>query len=239
MSTIKYAIIAERLTEARLSSYLAAMGGDLPKAVELYDWNAQLSGALHEHVGRLEVVFRNSLDQALVAYATEQRWPRTWYQSDQLFAGRHGTRALTDIKTARARATRGGRPEVHGKVIAELNLGFWRFLCTPPYLTSLWVPTLAGAFPRHPDAGDPRSVRAAVEDRIQRIHFLRNRIAHHEPIHRRNIERDLNDIAELAGWVCTDTHRWIVGSSRVADVLRRRPRARAQRPPQGLEEASP
>ena len=52
--------------------------------------------------------------------------------------------------SARARATKGGGSERRGKVIAEFNFGFWRFLCSAGYLTSLWVPALCGAFPHHP-----------------------------------------------------------------------------------------
>ena len=42
-------------------------------------------------------------------------------------------------------------------MIAELNFRFWRYLCTQPYLTSLWVPVLAAAFPNHPTPRDPRA----------------------------------------------------------------------------------
>jgi hypothetical protein len=223
MSTINHQAIAQRLTTDRLRSYLAATGGDLAKAIELYDWNAEVGGAFHEDIGRLEVVFRNALDEALVARGTAQGWPSVWYRRPQLFPGRHGARALDDIRIARRRATRRGAAEVHGKVIAELSFGFWRFLCTPPYLTSLWVPALAGAFPNHPHPGDPRTVRQDVDDRIQRVHFLRNRVAHHEPIHHRNLQRDVDSIAELAGWICVDTRDWISGASRVAQVVQRRP----------------
>lgn len=223
MSTINHTAVAQRLTIDRLRSYLAATGGDLVKAMELYDWNAEVAGAFHEDIGRLEVVFRNALDGALVGYGTVQGWPEVWYRRSQLFPGRHGGRALEDITTARRRATRRATPEVHGKVIAELSFGFWRFLCTPPYLTSLWVPVLSGAFPNHPHAGDPRKVRRDVDDRIQRVHFLRNRVAHHEPIHQRNLQRDVDSIAELAGWICADTRDWLVGASRATQAIQRRP----------------
>lgn len=223
MSTLNHVSIAQRLTMDRLGSYLAATGGDLVEAIDLYDWNTLVGAALHEDIGRLEVVFRNVLDASLVAYGTAQGWSTVWYRRSQLFPGKHGARAVGDIKKARDRATRGRAREVHGKVIAELSFGFWRFLCTPPYLTSLWVPALTGAFPHHPEHGDPRVVREAVNDRMQRVHFLRNRIAHHEPIHQRDLQRDINSIAELAGWICTDARDWLVVASRVADVVRRRP----------------
>lgn len=223
MSTINHEAIARHLTRERLGSYLLSASGDLEQAIALYDWNAQVGGALHEDIGRLEVVFRNAIDEALVSYGAAQEWPTAWYRRRQLFPGKHGARALDDIKTARSRATRRGVPEVHGKVVAELSFGFWRFLCTKPYLTSLWVPVLADAFLNHPDQGDPRAVRQSVDDRIQRIHFLRNRVAHHEPVHQRNLRRDLDSIAQLAGWISVDARDWMVGASRAAAVIRDRP----------------
>jgi hypothetical protein len=81
--------------------------------------------------------------------------------------------------------------------------GFWRFLCAKDYLTSLWVPVLAAAFPNHP-AGDVRTIRTDVEDHMQKLHFLRNRIAHHEPIHRRNLADDANAVDDLAAWMSAD-----------------------------------
>jgi hypothetical protein len=226
MSTINHTAVAQRLTTDRLGSYLAATAGDLALAVELYDWNTEVGGAFHEDIGRIEVVLRNALDAALVAHGNTKGWPTVWYQRRQLFPGKHGDRALVDIATARKRATRRGKAEVHGKVIAELSFGFWRYLCTPAYLTSLWVPALADAFPHHPKHGDPRAVREDVDDRVQRIHFLRNRIAHHEPIHHRNLQRDVDSIVDLTRWICPDTREWLTSTSRVPDVLPRRPTPR-------------
>lgn len=219
MSTIDHHAIARRLTADRLGPYLACAGGVLSRAIDLYDWNTEVGGALHEDIGRLEIVFRNTIDAALVAHGG----PTEWYRRTELFPGRQGRRALDDIRVARVRARRRSGAETHGKVIAELGLGFWRYRCTPSYLTSLWVPALGAAFPGHPDTGRPRIVRAQVEDRIQRIHFLRNRIAHHEPIHQRRLERDLDGVTELAGWICDDTLAWILSRSRMAGVLQRRP----------------
>ena len=227
MSSISHPVVADRLTVGRLGSYLAATGGDLEAGIRLYDWNIRAGGSFHEDLGRLEVVFRNTIDAALVTYGSSQGWSTVWYQRSQLFA--HSAQARKGIHTARSRAAEYGRTETHGRtetrgrVLAELNFGFWRYLCTASYLTSLWVPALAGAFPRHPEVGNPRAVRADVEDRIQRLHYLRNRIAHHEPIHQRDLKRDLNDLTELAGWICTDTQIWITNESRTGAVLRARP----------------
>jgi hypothetical protein len=221
MSTINHAVIASRLTAERLRSYTAS-APDLPGAIRLYDWNAAISGALHEDLGRLEVVFRNALDGALVRYGADRGWSTAWYGRSQLFPGRPGRRPSAVVAEARLRATRGGLPELHGKVVAELPFGFWRYLCKAAYLTSLWVPALAAAFPGHPASGDARAVRHDVEDRIQRMHFLRNRIAHHEPVHQRDLRQDHGQLQELTGWICAESRSWIGGATRTPAVLERR-----------------
>lgn len=128
MSTFDASTLRGRLTPDRLGSYLRATAGDLDLAIMLYDWNISASGAFFEDIGRVEVVLRNALDQALSALGDRRGWPTPWYQRTALFPGAHGGRALDDIATARRRATRGGVPESHGKVMAELSFGFWRYL---------------------------------------------------------------------------------------------------------------
>ena len=224
MSSINFQVIAQRLTATRLASYLQATNGDVEAAIRLYDWNSNVASALYEDLGRLEVVFRNAIDEALVHCGTVKGWPDVWFRRTQLFPGQHASRTRDDINAARWRATGGGKhPEVHGKVIAELSFGFWRYLCKHDYLTSLWVPAVASAFPLHPSAGNPRRIRAQVEDRMQRLHFLRNRVAHHEPIHRRNLAQDYADLQELTGWMCVDCGAWIDMNSRTLTVLAARP----------------
>ena len=224
MSSVNHQMVANRLTRDRLASYLHATGGSLGSAIDLYDWNTLAGGALHEDLGRLEVLFRNAIDDELVRHGRTQGWQTTWYRRTQLFPGQPPDRARADINKARQRATRRGRyPEVRGKVIAELGFGFWRYLCEPPYHTSLWVPALTAAFALHPSAPNTRRVRAEVADRMQRLHFLRNRIAHHEPIHRRDLARDHRQLLEVVGWICSDSRSWVAARSRTPAVLAARP----------------
>ncbi len=219
MSTFDHRVIAERLTRDRLGSYLRATEGDLDAAIGLYDWNIDVGAALYGDISRLEIVFRNAMDAALVAHGRACGWPQVWYRRPQLLSDRMWTGA----ESARSRASRRGRGETHGQVVTELSFGFWRFLCTPHYLTSLWVPALAGAFPGHHGEGGPWRVRANVEDRIQRLHFLRNRIAHHEPIHERDLARDHREILEVVGWICADSRAWVEAASRTPTILANRP----------------
>jgi hypothetical protein len=216
-------IVAGHLTLERLRSYTVAAGGDMKAALQLYDWNSAVSGALHEDLGRVEVVLRNALDGALVRHGTASGWTTKWNDRPSLFPGRHGQRALDDMAAAKRRSGRSGQPAPHGAVIAELTFGFWRYLCTPAYLTSMWVPALSAAFPHHPSPQSPRAIRSDVEDRVQRLHFLRNRVAHHEPLHHRDIARDHVSMTDLIRWISPEAEAWFIANSRTQSVLLLRP----------------
>ena len=111
-------------------------------------------------------------------------------------------------------------PELEGKVIAELSFGFWRYLVAKRYQATAW-PALQQAFPLHP-AGSS-APRVDVDDRMQRIHVLRNRIAHHEPIFRRDLAHDHADMLTLVRWISEEARGWIEDLSRVPDLLAQRP----------------
>jgi hypothetical protein len=122
---------------------LSASSGDLGKALSLYKWNTRAAGAVIQTAALAEVLVRNALDRQLAVWAAKRSDNRSWIDLVPVdLQGAH------DISEARARATRHGRtPEVHGKVVAELSFGFWRYLTASRYLTSLWIPALAPAFP--------------------------------------------------------------------------------------------
>jgi hypothetical protein len=56
-----------------------------------------------------------------------------------------------------------------------------------------------------------------------RLNRLRNRVAHHEPIHGRDLAGDHVDLLAVAGWMHPMVAAWIAGLSRVPAVLAARP----------------
>jgi hypothetical protein len=156
----------------------------------------------------LEILLRNAMHERLTAWSLSRYGDDRWYLN-------HGKvfrdEAFGAIEVARRHATSLGRAETPGRVVAELPLGFWRFLLTSHYERSLWLPCLRGAFPGI--AG--RGLRRDVHDAVRELHLLRNRIAHHEPIHNRQLGR-LHEVAlTAAGWVCPVTREWMAARSRV------------------------
>lgn len=211
-----YDTLRELLTAERLGSYLRSSSGDTAAAFALYEWNMTASAAIMHTTGMVEVVVRNAMDRALQELGHRRAWP-SWFDSAPL-----DQRGRSDIRKARERATRfGSRPEVHGKVVAELTLGFWRYLAATRYLTTLWTPNLYSAFPAGP--ADKLQRQRQVDRHLRNLLLVRNRAAHHEPIHRRDLARDLAAAVEVTSWVDQTAGDWVSDLSTLTETLARRP----------------
>lgn len=209
--------VHEALTAERLRSYLRASDGDLSRALELYEWNMEASSSVLRLTGMVEVIVRNALDRELTAWSERKNGDTAWFAYAPL-----DHRGSQDVAKARARATQGGRrAERHGKVIAELTFGFWRYLLDSRYLTALWVPATHRAFPAGAD--DLRQRHREVLRRMQQLHFVRNRVSHHEPIHRRDLARDECDALDVIRWVSRAVGPWVEAHADVSRVLDAKP----------------
>ncbi len=207
------AAIATALSPERLAPYLRATGGDLAGAVRLYEWNLAVSGALYEALGILEVVLRNALSTQLTVH--HGTLAGHWYD-DPL--GVFSDLAHEDIAAARRRVRKLRRPETPGRVVAELSFGFWKFLLAKRYEATLWTGYLRHAFPNL----QPQS-RATVYRAMDELHTVRNRIAHHEPIHSRDLTADTLTIYRLLDWIDHDVREWAVTLSRLQPIIASRP----------------
>lgn len=196
----------------RLAPYVHACAGLPSRAVDLYSWNAEVAAALWRTLGHVEVLLRNAVNGQLVGWSTRTYDESRWYLA---FSHLFDWRTQGDIDEARRRATRTGRSETVGRVVAELNFGFWRYLVASRYDRSLWRTTLFRAFPGRD--------RREVERHLAALHSVRNRIAHHEPIH----HLDLTDLRAraltLASWVDAGAATWIADGDTVGRLLRARP----------------
>jgi hypothetical protein len=208
-------VIQTRLSVARLASYLNMAGADLSNALDLYIWNSRVAAAFLVLLGDVEVVIRNAWHEQLIRLSTSLNGSEFWF--DNQF-GLLRENSLQHIADANQRLLRQQRQPVANQIVAELNFGFWRFLVAKQYRTTLWP--LAGkyAFPNI----DPAEIQR-LSAAMGRLHDLRNRIAHHEPIHMRDLERDLADCLWVIGAVCMTTRGWVEKNSRVAGVLGERP----------------
>jgi hypothetical protein len=187
---------------------------DHAAALRLYEWNKAVSAAFFEDLGAFEVLLRNAIDLKLRAKYQATASAPPWYQSVPL-----SDKAKEKVTEAIDSVARRG-PVDQDKVVAELSFGFWRYLLGARYQASLW-PVLQSAFVS-PVKGR-RIARLDVEPRVDSLHYVRNRVAHHEPIFVRDLADDHRQLVSVAGWICPDTQVWIMGGSRVRELLAQRP----------------
>lgn len=100
-----------------------------------------------------------------------------------------------------------------GHVVAELKVSFWEGLLVNRYHAALWDTALRSAFPHSP------ARRGDIRSQLERLRLLRNRAAHHEPIHARDLNVDHRYMCELAAHISPQLETWIAGHSRLPHTV--------------------
>lgn len=169
---------AERwLSAERSAPYLEACGGDVERALDLYEWNAGLAQAIMRDIAHFEVALRNACDRVM-----RERWEGDWLLDDGsparvplLRASGRGeldanftNRRIIDI--AAAGLPRGFQ---HGSLVASLTLGFWVHLTDRSREAAIWRTCLYRAWPKG-------TRRQQLQHSLNGILRVRNRAAHAE-----------------------------------------------------------
>ena len=214
------------LSAKRFGTYLQAVNGNRAEAAKLYIWNKAVSGAFYALLQTLEVTLRNALDRQLTkVYGPD------WYDNPELSLD---SRCLGLIKRAKQSFHVDKTPDyAPNNVITLLSFGFWVSLLgsggtidkdtnrKANYEMTLWRPALRQAF-GHVENISRKGAHALLHD----LRMFRNRIAHHEPIFRRNLDKDYDNILQLMSWMAPRTRSWIEAHSRVPDLLATPPNAK-------------
>lgn len=198
------------LSTPRLSTYTAACNGDIKQAVELYQWNLEVSGAIFPSIHYFEVALRNTMDTRLTkVFGTAGQ---SWFDRTDIGLT---DKARNKIAMAKRYVTGAGHTVTHGHVIAELTLGFWWSLLAEGYNDTLWAPALRAGFQN-------ARVRR-LHDAVDEIRKLRNRVAHHEPLIHHDVEAEYARILATAEYISPRLAWWIDATSSLSSVLARRP----------------
>ena len=214
--------IEQWLSPPRFQTYLTEAAGDRQRALALYEWNTTMAAAILHDLAHVEVAVRNAYNDALVDH---QAGLAHWTSDEMRYfpimrkTAKNG-RPYDENETPRdqiayARRSAGiGAPP--GKVVAELMFGFWRYLSISAREVPLWRSYLHHGFMTG-------TSRAAVDGPMSRLHRLRNRVAHHEPLLRQNLPARRHDVADLLGCISPDLQRYVVAQSTWAAVESQRP----------------
>lgn len=194
------------LSPERLGPYIRA-SENISAAIELYEWNLQVSSAFFELLGIIEVCLRNAVvsELKLLELAGDADWT-------DIIQARLSARGLETFQRILDRTT------TPAQLVTELPFEFWTFLFSRRYDMALWRPALRRVFRKSPSLtrGDVYLALTSLKD-------LRNRIAHHEPIYRMDLGHRLNDVYLVLGAINPLALRWSQRLSRVESLLEEKP----------------
>jgi hypothetical protein len=207
------AALEPAVSKVRLEAYRPTGASDLDMVVN-YIRNIELSEALYPCLQSFEIALRNSIHTALSRkFQTE-----FWFDQKELLLSGQG-RAVSG---ARDELTKHGKPQESGRIVAELNFGFWHSMFNRPYETGLWhahgAALLVDVFPHLPRT---LRTRQSVWNRCDQIRRLRNRVFHYEPIWARpNLAGEHQHVLESLGWINGEMRDTIEMCDRFNDTLR-------------------
>ncbi|RSM93158.1 hypothetical protein DMH25_35860 [Streptomyces sp. WAC 01325] len=203
------------ISPERFQPFLHKCGGDRTRALRLYAWDSEVARALQSPLRDLEVSLRNRLHRQLVGRHRQEAWwdvPRAQpnYKGLDMLDRARGT--LEDRRPY--------RPFGPCDIVAQLPFGFWVSLLgrggRDNYEMKYWNSSLRHLFREH---------RGGREDLYKKFQFmltLRNRIAHHECIFQRHLDRDLDTALTLLRYVSPEMADRHEKYGQVPEVLARR-----------------
>lgn len=204
------------LSAPRFATYLAAMGGEKAAALELYRWNMELSAAFFVPMQICEVGVRNAIVTAIES-VYGANWP--WEKGFQISlrnpdTGYSPRRDLLDLAS---------KLPTSGKIVAELKFIFWERMFTRSHDAAIWNSRFRTAFPYADRARTVQQLRADGFAALQKIRDLRNRIAHHEPIFRRDVQEEYDRLRAIIAWVDPVVAAWVDKVQQVTAFIAHKP----------------
>lgn len=202
--------VLKNLPEPRLAPYLSAAEDDPARALELYEWNAKMSGAAIEQVSHLEVLLRHTVDQQLRLRAKENQIGIPWFLLPPMSANQQ--RAVDQVRDR----LRGQRRETRDQVIAGLSFGFWSGWFGNKH-EELWRQSLHAGFPN--GSGHRKEVAKLAEQ----IRKFRNRVAHHDSLLNIDVGFEMEAVFRLAEIINSDVAAWMRSVDRTDEVGSQKP----------------
>ena len=188
------------LSPERVRSYQRATNGHPREAIQLHVWNTLVSGAFYGPLQTVEIALRNAIHDRL----SRSQGPR-WLQSHEILLRRE----LEKVDEARRKLRR--KSLSSAQLVPELGFGFWVGLLDRRY-DVLWRTELHRAFA-------PGTARSGLHKELVKLRDLRNRIAHHEPVHSLPLDEHHESLLWVLGMFSPVAAEWVSSHSRVPGIL--------------------
>ena len=191
------------ISRRRLSNYPM---GDPLETYGTYAGNIELCESLYPVLHCVEVVLRNSIHHAAAQEFGDETWFIRQLKPEELVMSRKVEQTLKK-QNIELEA---------GNFLPRLSFGFWTNLFGRRYEQVLWPKLLPPVFPHLPNS---ERTRNKVYQRLIKIHSLRNRVFHHEPVwHWKDLPEQHSHILETVGWVSPAMRRFLEAIDRFPQV---------------------
>ena len=193
---------ASTLSLERLLSFKTNDNDTIDMLIQRYKINLRISQSLYPELSTLEVTLRNAIDTMLRSCISE-----TWLEDEigqrRLLTEHEHAKLITAYDDIKKECQ--GEGFSRGKVIANLNFGFWTNLCSKWYSSNIWNKNCCfkGVFINYPSNVNQIGI---IASKLRAIRYLRNRIFHYEPIFKQpqNTLKMYNEIMEIISYLPTD-----------------------------------
>lgn len=187
-----FAPVSQCISSKRIEAYREVGDDDLDTLAKSV-WNICLCEAIYPVLQNLEIGLRNSMH----ASAEKSFGNSLWFTANPPVVGPD---ERGKVAQAERKLRQRGKPIEPGRMVAELNFGFWTSLFDARYdRVLLNRPNfLKDAFPYMTRT---LRTRGTLSKRFNGIRELRNRVFHHERILNRNLAQDYVEIMEAMDWI--------------------------------------
>ena len=164
----------------RLKSFIRNDNDTIEKVLSRYVDNIQISQSLYPELSILEITLRNSIDSMLKANFSEN-WLEEEIEFNKILAEKDYNTLLSTYNSTKEECKNNSKEFTQGKVIANLNFGFWTSLCSKQYSLTIWhkKKCFRSVFVNYPSKKQEIS---KISRHLYEIRRLRNRIFHYEQI---------------------------------------------------------
>jgi hypothetical protein len=230
--------IFNSISRERLESYRLMSTDTIEDLARFYLQNIQLAEALYPALALLEITLRNRLSNAIEKNIKPDWLIKEVNTQSILFQDEHELLLNSYKKLIRPIYKQGQpivRPLTKGKLIAELNFGFWVNLCESKYNPAIWMkkPIIFDeVFPyydsfvakKNPNAKRHKRINK-VAQKLRPILKLRNRVFHHEPIfnHPNRLNNCYADMEELLFYMSIESSEYLISICRFSDCWNKSP----------------
>ena len=171
---------------------------------EMFFFRAEIAAALWVHIQSFEVTLRNFIYTSLKQISNNSFWweiPGLLLHSEYVYVQEIIERMLQNRVKISAQS-----------IVENMSLSFWIKLLGKRYHETIWLKIIK-CMPVYPGR------REDFYNKAREIRNLRNSIAHHGPIMRRNLIRDHAYLGELTAILDPELAREVEKRSRVLDLL--------------------